>query len=256
MIYDYRMLLKQRLRIYANALRDELILGYTKPQDWPRLTARAYNRNPGYRNEAYNSSLYDWERDAIRDFFPPPPARILVGACGAGREMFALAGLGYQVAGFDPAQRLVQLCLKHVPASHLLQCWVQSYEQFLRDPPHEVSNMTFDAGIIGFGSFAHLASTEERRNLLKAFQRRCQSGPLLMSWVAKRPGVPQLRVRRALRQLRIPTASSGDFYTANEGPMHHYDFEEILGLVQDANCRILRYNDTQNFPYAVLRSRA
>jgi 2-polyprenyl-3-methyl-5-hydroxy-6-metoxy-1,4-benzoquinol methylase len=248
--------LKQRLRTYTAALRDELILGRARPQDWAWLTARAYNRNPGYHEPTYNTTLYDWERAAFSDFFPPPPARILVGACGAGREMFALARLGYQVAGFDPAERLVERCRTHVPEAHLLQCWVQSYEQFALAPPSRLAGTRFDAGVIGFGSFAHLACSEDRRRVLDMFRQLCRGGPLLMSWVARGPSVPQMRVRRALQRLRLSAARAGDFYTANEGLMHHYDFEEICRIVHDANYRIVRYNDEQKFPYAVICSRA
>jgi len=48
------------------------------------------------------------EETILRTVFPPPPARILVGGCGAGRTIIPLCTLGYQVSGIDIAPAMIE----------------------------------------------------------------------------------------------------------------------------------------------------
>ena len=47
--------------------------------------------------------LYPWETDWFERRLPSPPASILIGAAGGGREAAALRDLGYQVRAFEPS---------------------------------------------------------------------------------------------------------------------------------------------------------
>ncbi len=228
----------------------------SSPEDWPRLNTHAYNTNTGYHNEAYNRSLYDWEVSCIRNYFVPPPARVLVGACGTGREMYALATLGYQVAGFDPAKELVSLCQHHVPHSKLLCCLTADYTTFIQGLAPLQTHAPFAAGIVGFGSFAHIATPSERTAVLKIFHQLCGSGPLLISWVARGPSRGQLQVRNILKRLGVNTAPESDYYTTHEGFVHCFTPSEFEGIVAQAGYEIAYCQQEPPYPHAVLVPRS
>jgi hypothetical protein len=54
----------------------------------------------------FRSYLFPKEEKIIKEYFPPPPARCLIGAAGGGREALALAGMGYEVLAFEPVPQL------------------------------------------------------------------------------------------------------------------------------------------------------
>jgi hypothetical protein len=57
-----------------------------------------------YFDEDYNlGGLFEWEQQAVREHFPPPPARVVVTGAGAGREVLALLRLGYDAVGYEPS---------------------------------------------------------------------------------------------------------------------------------------------------------
>ncbi|MFH1569694.1 MAG: class I SAM-dependent methyltransferase [Gemmatimonadota bacterium] len=58
-----------------------------------------------YRARA-SAGLRKWEAAVVRQYFPPT-GEVLVVGCGAGREAFALAQMGYRVMGADVSAPLV-----------------------------------------------------------------------------------------------------------------------------------------------------
>jgi len=70
-----------------------------------QLTVRIYDSFPDYRS--VGDTLYAWEEPWFGSRLPPPPAHILVGACGTGREAVALAARGYRVDAVEPAPEFV-----------------------------------------------------------------------------------------------------------------------------------------------------
>src|SRR6478735_9831762 len=72
--------------------REELAFRFLTERDWLDLGRAIYGRAAKYSGGSdYNQSgLLDFERDAVQEAFPPPPASLLVGGCGGGRELFAL----------------------------------------------------------------------------------------------------------------------------------------------------------------------
>jgi hypothetical protein len=154
--------------------------------------------------------LFEWEQHVIKQFFPPPAARVLVGGAGLGREAFGLAEMGYTVAAFEMVPALVDqmraAARKSFPA---VEVYGGAYQDLpvlegengrrvdLREQP------PFDAAIIGWGSFGQLVEDAERTDTLRRFGAITR-GPILVSFYANYSQAPETpgggRLRGWLRQ--------------------------------------------------------
>jgi SAM-dependent methyltransferase len=149
-----------------------------------RLTADIYGARGGY----YKTDMFDWEQRWFAEDLPAPPARILVGGAGTGREALYLSANGYEVVAFEPAASFVEKGQEHVKAGRLLAFRRGGYEDLVPDggAPRRFtaqlgSHGPYDAVLLGWGSFTHLASRQARVDALLAFRRLCPHGPLLLS---------------------------------------------------------------------------
>src|SRR5262249_12057240 len=93
--------LVDRLFMRFDAARSMAVIAFASDEVLTAHNDVAYGRMTPARG------LFEWEKDVVRDHFPPPPARVLVGAAGLGRESSALAEMGYSVTAFEPVDHLV-----------------------------------------------------------------------------------------------------------------------------------------------------
>ncbi len=132
-----------------------------------------------------HDGLYAWETQWFERRLPPPPASILIGAAGAGREASALRKLGYQVRAFEPSASAFHLCALTLGSELVDQ---GSYQDFVRTVlRHETTPLrltretTFDAILLGWGSFGHVLRRSDRLELLRACDQLAPKGPILLS---------------------------------------------------------------------------
>ena len=130
--------------------------------------------------------IHDWERHVFGRFFPAPPARVLVGGAGMGREAFALAAQGYSVVAFDRVPELVQ-GMRAARGNAAVQVRQGLYQDlpYLRSEDGERIDLRqeppFDAAVIGWGSFSNLLSDADRVETLRRFAEVTR-GPILASF--------------------------------------------------------------------------
>lgn len=216
-----------------------------KEKTW--LTVRIYDDCPAFR--ASGNELFEVETDLFASRLPRPPARILVGACGTGREAIALAARGYDVEAFDPAEDCVIESGRRLSDRGLVRRL--SYEQLsaivldgaTADPFRDTR---FDAVVLGCGSLSHVLDQCEQQRLMRALQSLCPSGPIIGSflWVTEctRPPIGKaahlgIRIGRAIGRMRgLPP---GDLqrlsYRARRGFAYTFtqrEFEELALNVQ------------------------
>lgn len=178
------------LRLPVVAARTLLAVGhrllrYTRDHaDLPTaaaLTTWAYDRAKTYRRAEHQQvGWFDFESKALRTWFPPPPAQILVVGCGAGREVFALNQAGFRVTASDPAARLIQAARSRV--GDRVPLVVGSLQDM--DSARELDG-PFDAVIVGWGAWGHVLDRGEREQALRDLHRRCPHGPVLLSWAVQ-----------------------------------------------------------------------
>jgi len=132
-----------------------------------------------------HDGLYAWEQQWFERRLPSPPASILIGAAGAGREASALRTLGYRVHAFEPAASAFRLCQIKLGPELVDQA---SYQDLIATALHGTptrlrlrSQARFDAVLLGWGSFGHVLQRADRLDLLRACDHIAPHGPILLS---------------------------------------------------------------------------
>lgn len=138
-----------------------------------RLGAIIYDAGSLHRTER----VEEWEQRWWKAALPKKPGRILVAACGAGRELVWLLERGWEVEGFDPAPSMVRTALARVGGRARVE--VLDFAGFI-DEAHR--RPRFDAVLIGWGGISHCLAGTSRRQLLDACSALCPRGPILVSW--------------------------------------------------------------------------
>jgi SAM-dependent methyltransferase len=179
--------LVDRAYLIFNRLRSRSVLTLGNDRFFDAYNALTYRKEPLHREGPAPWTLRAWERDFIGNL-PAPPARLLVGGAGTGREATALAELGYEVAAFDPARALVE----HMRAPGTdpgVEPLVGGYLDLplLRSLDGATIDLSarprFDGAYMGWSSFSHLRSDAECVSALTRLADLTR-GPVLLSYLA------------------------------------------------------------------------
>ena len=217
--------------------------------DKTTLGVSAYADSPSFRDAG---QLFEWEARWLGEVLPSPPAHVLVGGCGAGRELIALERAGFVVDGFEPADPLRALARSRVPDARLS---ADTWQSWAARP----DTTTYDAILFGWGSLSHILSPSEREWVMRAASRRCPDGPILISYWATGPNTNG-RARRIgaaigaqlARARGVPSTPSGDPWMPATGFIHPLSSDEIESLARSAG-RVARFDwRAGEYPHATL----
>lgn len=238
--------------------RSTLVLAFASDEFLDEYNRIAYGRSESYRAGAatFRAGLFDWEREAIDRYFPPPPGRVLVGGAGGGREAFALVERGYTVVAFDPADALVDSMRATAPAG------LRACRGGYGDLPHleDVEGRTvdlatgapFDAAIVGWSSFSHLRSDGERLDALRRLGALTR-GPILVSYFAQggdgRPGTSGGSIGRWIRRRR--DARGPSVFSVRIGYYRLLTHDDMESFVRNAGLDVAGADRDGNWPYVV-----
>jgi hypothetical protein len=254
----------------ANRLLTELVLALHDPSVERLAADLHYGASPRY-TDIRGHGFYPFEVRAVRDHFPPPPARILVPGAGGGREMIALLKLGYRVVGFDPVERYVQSTRAAIGAWSDAECSCATIQSWAQRPSGR-----YDAILCGWGVWAHVVARADRLAGLRAFRATCPIGPVLLSFfrgddvfeAQERASLeplhptPENRIARAIRRglrervLRLPPLERGTGFHADFF-FHQTTELELAEEAALAGYRVEYFErDASRYPNAVLRPAA
>jgi hypothetical protein len=243
-------------RAYAlfDRLRSELVSALASDAVLDRFNELAYARTRR-RREAVDAHmhLFPWEQSVVNEFFPRPPARVLVGGAGGGREAFMLAKMGFEVVAFEPSRPLAEAMAARASEGTNVDARRGSYQEMDRLLPPGESPL-FQAAILGFGSFSHLRNERTRIATLRLFGRLTE-GPILVSFT---PGERAISPRLARFRQLLPRRRGRDFdaaFTVGIGFFHSVDQDEVRSLARRAQLEIVKLDfDERDVspPYAVL----
>ena len=249
-----------------DALRSALVARFAPDTVLDAFNDLTYGASAVYRPDAanYRSELFNWEVEAIGRLFPPPPARVLVGGAGGGREAFALAARGYDVLAFDPSPPLVRSMAAHAGEAGRVGALSGRYEDLptlraatdaaeavcVRDLP------VFDAALFGWSSYSHIRYHAARVAALREVAAVTR-GPILVSFYLDR-GVapPHTRLRRFARALGV--GGTRDRFTTHVGFYRLSTPDELHAEAQDAGLAVVHecYDDSDGrWPYIALQRR-
>lgn len=252
----------------AEHLLGGFALATLTPTERAELTAAIYSARGEYKLRG----LFDWEKTWFEEDLPPPPAKILVGGAGSGREVGHLLSRGYRVLAFDPAPSFVRRGAEQFP--DCLGFLVGSYEDLAETDGAAnraleaalEAHAPFEAVLLGWGSFTHASTAEVRLGALRRLKLLCPRGPVLASfWMERgggenrRGGAWKLGWRAGTRLTRKHGAretSDGDEFRSSAGFGHHFTRGEFVDLVAAAGYEMARGPGSPYagaFPHATLR---
>ena len=198
-----------------------------------RLGVRRYGASGEYRD----APRYEWEDAWLGRWLPAAPARVFVGAAGAGREAASLVARGYAVTALEPSRELAALCRSRVPAARVV---IGRYEDLAGGAAARSGEGPFDVVLMGLGSLSHLLDGEQRAAVMRALASLCPAGPILASAVAPpRSGMwspgRAARLGRALampvRALRrLPALDPGEVAFGGLGFVKLFGREELRAI--------------------------
>ncbi|MBN2495837.1 MAG: class I SAM-dependent methyltransferase [Deltaproteobacteria bacterium] len=225
------------------------------PMSCSRLTGEIYSSRGDYSAEG----LFDWERSWLESDLCPPPARVLIGGAGTGRELVHLARAGYELVAFDPAPAFVRKAAQRLQTPACLTFLEGGYEALaqpdtrgqLRFAQSIRAHAPYDGVLLGWGSLTHVAGEEQRRRLLIALRALCPRGPILAS-VWMRGDDTEIHRSRAFRlgweigRRLHPGAPArtrphpGDHVISRAGFGHYFTRAEIHALAEATGHRLTR----------------
>jgi hypothetical protein len=249
-----------------SAFLEGLAMSVLSPRTLGKLTFDMYGDHPASAWHSDNE-LNRWEDAWISSDLPAPPAHVLVGGAGKGREVRVLQERGYRVTAFEPVPDFV----RQAPALKDVTFLCGSYED-LAEPDsaaagrfcHAIeTNAPYDAVLLGWGSFSHVPTAGLRAALLKKLRKLCPSGPVLVSFFMdpdhatrdrRRAWKLGYQVGRTVARKNVSSLDPGDFFAPGQGLSHVFTEQEFEELATSAGYRVLlRPRQEWDYPHATLR---
>lgn len=254
---------RQVTRVFRahQVFRDELLFAYTPPRLRTEVTALAYSELPamyGPGSRTFESGLFDWERSALALMMVDSRSRVLIGGIGGGRELYPVAKMAAEVVAFDPSGALVEVARQAAERLGNVSVYQGSYDDLVvgfreqHGPLAEATRLTYDAVILGRGSFAHVTDESERLAVLNALRKIAPRAPLLLSFTLRGASEDlgdSVRARRTLRavfgRLGGRAVQPGLRYEGRFGFVYRFTEEEIRDLATRAGYRVAEFARSQ-----------
>ena len=177
-------------------------LGVLSDRSLEAVDARYYAESGVYRTADWNErGLFDWERRAVEDHFAPG-GRVVVTACGGGREVLGLLEAGFDAHGREPHPELAAYANRFLAErGHPGRVAASERDEF---PP---GAERLDGVVVGWGAYSLMHGGGTRRRFLAAARAALEEdAPVLISFFDRDQDRRELRwtaaVANVLRRLR------------------------------------------------------
>ena len=242
-------------RVYGkfDSLRSRLILRHGSDAFHDAFNDVTYGSQRLYRPDApsFKPELFPWERRVIAAHFPKPPASVLIGGAGGGREALALERDGYRVVGFEPAEPLVR-AFHDSPATHgrAIEMFTGRYQDLPMLTSANGSTAAVDlrtrppfaAAMFGWASFSHIRTDAERINALRHLAALTE-GPILLSYFS-------------YMAERAATRSQQESFAMQVGYFRQLNEADVRGLVSEAGLQVVELKHDDGWPWGIVRRKS
>lgn len=153
-------------------------LGLTSADDLRALDERYYAGSDMYRTAEWNEQgLFGWEKELVERHFPGG-GRVLIAACGGGREVLGLLEAGFDALGEEPHAELVRYAGGFLAErGHPGRVRAAPRDGFSADADR------FDGLIVGWGALSLVHGRAGRVSFLAAARERLvPDAPVLLSF--------------------------------------------------------------------------
>ena len=237
-----------RLAAAGGAVHAGLWLGLLDRRDLHALDQARYEAAATYRQDAHNlRGLFDWERRALAGHFPATGSLLVLGA-GAGRELLALARLGYAVTGYECNPVLVEHGRRLLARTG---CGARLHPVGRDEAPRDDGR--HDGVIVGWSAYTLIPGRPERVALLAGLRRRVPAGaPVLVSFFTRPPGCRRTRVVTAVanavrRVRRARPVEAGDDLTPDF--VHRFTRAELVAELSAGGFALREFHPQGPGPY-------
>src|ERR1043165_3839439 len=192
-----------RIHRFIEAVHTGFWLGILDNDQIRAALFRHYAEAELYTTSAHNlHGFIPCEKEMITDYFAGCRSAV-VAAAGGGREMIALAQLGFDVAGFECNSTLLKTC-----EEFLMKAGVSA--RVLQAQPDCVPSglAQYDCGIVGWGAYAHMLGQATRVAFMRDLKKHLSPGAPVFVSVGRRPIGSRYygfisRIARTIRALRL-----------------------------------------------------
>jgi 2-polyprenyl-3-methyl-5-hydroxy-6-metoxy-1,4-benzoquinol methylase len=209
------------------------------------VNAALYSKETGYLpgGRYFRHGLFDWETKALTTPPFPKSGRILLGAAGGGRELEGIAQLRFEVTAFELSPQLLKGAREIASNYRGCKAIQGSYADFTSGAIGSAE--TYDGIVLGWGSFSHLLSKNDRLDLLNTCRQRAPQAPVLLSYLAA-PDLPEGKAEKLRRWLQRfhrflglnPAHTTLDVFSPTGGFTHLFQPNEIEELTDQAGYSI------------------
>jgi len=224
----------------SRAAINGLWLGVLSDAALRALDERYYDAAAVYRSADWNEKgLFAWERELIEEHFAGRE-RIVVAACGGGREVLALRREGFDATGYEPHPGLAGYAARFLAdRGHPGRAHSSPRDGF----PTEA--VACDGVVVGWGAYSLVRGRDRRVALLGEARRLLpQGGPVLLSFFARETFSRELRYTMALanrlqRLGRGHPIELGDTLAPNL--VHVFTRAQLADELAAAGCDLVAY---------------
>jgi hypothetical protein len=243
----------------GDILQTGLWLGLLNQHDLHAVDEAEYLKRSNYRTDAHNlRGLFEWERRAVTEHFPTGGALVVLGA-GGGREVVALARLGYRAVGYECHPALLRYG-NDLLARH--DCPGAELHHLGRDQAPQDGG-PYAGAIVGWGAYMLIAGRQRRISMLGDLRRRLVPGaPLLTSFftrpdTGRRAGLVAAVAGPVRRLRRTPAVEVGDDLAPTY--VHRFTCAEVAAELDAGGFELIDFAAERAGPtaagYAVARAR-
>jgi hypothetical protein len=252
--------LPNRLAHATRAVLGGLWLGLLSDASLRALDEAYYSRTDLYRTADWNErGLFDWERELIEEHFEPG-ARVLVAACGGGREVLGLLRADFDAHGYEPHQALVAYGSDFL-AQH-------GHPSRIHPSPRDTfptAAESCDAVVVGWGGYSLMHARQRRISFLTGAAERLPSkAPVLLSFFHRSADSRELLLTKAIadalrRARRREPVELGDTLAPNQ--VHVFARAQLADELAEARLDLVDYritgraDETASYAAAVARVR-